>query len=153
MQTIAITYELEELNSVANKVLEYLNSKVIVINGMMGAGKTTLINALIKAMNSEDVATSPTFSIVNEYRLPNDRVYHFDFYRIETIEEAYNFGVEDYLNTDNWIFIEWAERVEELVPLDAQKIDIEILEDNKRTLKLTINKSITEDKAMTEPKF
>ncbi|NNE31168.1 MAG: tRNA (adenosine(37)-N6)-threonylcarbamoyltransferase complex ATPase subunit type 1 TsaE [Winogradskyella sp.] len=150
---MAITYELEELNSVANKVLEYLNSKVIVINGMMGAGKTTLINALIKAMNSEDVATSPTFSIVNEYRLPNDRVYHFDFYRIETIEEAYNFGVEDYLNTDNWIFIEWAERVEELVPLDAQKIDIEILEDNKRTLKLTINKSITEDKAMTEPKF
>ena len=120
----------------------------------MGAGKTTFINALLKAMKSDDVATSPTFSIVNEYKLPNDKIYHFDFYRIESIEEAYNFGVEDYLYSNHWLFIEWPDRIEELLPENTQTITITKIDNNKRSLKLTINnKLLTENKAMTEPKF
>eukprot|EP01093_Parvamoeba_rugata_P002937 TRINITY_DN13722_c0_g1_i1.p1 TRINITY_DN13722_c0_g1~~TRINITY_DN13722_c0_g1_i1.p1 ORF type:complete len:121 (-),score=24.91 TRINITY_DN13722_c0_g1_i1:278-640(-) len=120
----------------------------------MGAGKTTFINALIKAMQSDDIATSPTFSIVNEYTLPNDKVYHFDFYRIESIDEAYSFGIEDYLNSNHWLFMEWSERIEELIPEDSQTITITHLNDNIRSLKLTVNtKHLTENEAMTVSKF
>lgn len=151
---IELTYNLNEINTIALEVFEQLESKVILFNGEMGVGKTTFINALLKAMKSEDVATSPTFSIVNEYSIPNDKVYHFDFYRIESIEEAYNFGIEDYLYSDNWLLIEWPDRIEELVPENAQTITITKVDDNKRSLKLNINKKLlTENKAMTEPKF
>lgn len=87
METIAFTYQLKDIDTIAKKVLDYMSSKTLLFNGAMGSGKTTLINALLKAMNSKDVATSPTFSIVNEYTIPNDKVYHFDFYRIESIED------------------------------------------------------------------
>ncbi|WP_408647359.1 tRNA (adenosine(37)-N6)-threonylcarbamoyltransferase complex ATPase subunit type 1 TsaE [Winogradskyella poriferorum] len=154
MHNIELTYHLNEINATALKVLNLLESKVILFNGEMGAGKTTLINALLKAMKSDDVATSPTFSIVNEYKLPNDKIYHFDFYRIESIEEAYNFGVEDYLYSNHWLFIEWPDRIEELLPENTQTITITKIDNNKRSLKLTINnKLLTENKAMTEPKF
>ncbi len=120
----------------------------------MGAGKTTFINALLKAMQSSDVATSPTFSIVNEYAIPGDKVYHFDFYRIESIEEAYNFGIEDYLDSNHWLFMEWPERVEELLPEDSQTITITDLNDHVRSLKLTINtKHLTKKTAIKTVKF
>ena len=154
MHNIELTYHLNEINATALKVLNLLESKVILFRGEMGAGKTTFINALLKAMKSDDVATSPTFSIVNEYKLPNDKIYHFDFYRIESIEEAYNFGVEDYLNSNHWLLIEWPDRIEELLTENTQTITITKIDNNKRSLKLTINnKLLTENKAMTEPKF
>tara|TARA_Y100000588_G_C14248972_1_gene922677 strand:+ start:1677 stop:2141 length:465 start_codon:yes stop_codon:yes gene_type:complete len=154
VHNIELTYHLNEINTKALKVLNLLESKVILFRGEMGAGKTTFINALLKAMKSDDVATSPTFSIVNEYKLPNDKIYHFDFYRIESIEEAYNFGVEDYLYSNHWLFIEWPDRIEELLPENTQTITITKIDNNKRSLKLTINnKLLTENKAMTEPKF
>lgn len=154
MHNIELTYHLNEINTVALDVLKHLKSKVILFDGKMGAGKTTFINALLKAMNSDDVATSPTFSIVNEYTLPNDKVFHFDFYRIESIDEAYNFGVEDYLYSNNWLFIEWPNLIEELLPEKTQTITITKIDNNTRSLKLTINKKLlTENNAMTEPKF
>ena len=154
VHNIELTYHLNNINTTALKVLNLLESKVILFRGEMGAGKTTFINALLKAMKSDDVATSPTFSIVNEYSLLNDKVFHFDFYRIESIEEAYNFGIEDYLYSNNWLFIEWPDRIEELLPENAQTISITKIDNKKRSLKLTINnKLLTENKAMTEPKF
>lgn len=138
----------------ANRVLDHLDTKTILFYGEMGSGKTTFINALLRAMNSSDIATSPTFSIVNEYILPNDKIYHFDFYRIESIEEAYNFGVEDYFNSDHWLFIEWPDRINDLLPEEAQSITITSVDNSTRSLKLTIdNKLLTEQNAMTEPKF
>ncbi len=154
MKTVELTYHLKDIDAVAVHVLKYLTSKTILFNGSMGAGKTTFINALLKALDSNDVATSPTFSIVNEYVIPNDKVYHFDCYRIESLDEAYNFGIEDYFNSNNWLFIEWAERVEELLPEDTQTITITDLNENKRSLKLTIETdNLTKTSAMTEPKF
>ncbi len=154
MKTVELTYHLKDIDSIAGHVLKYLTSKTILFNGSMGAGKTTFINALLKAMDSIDVATSPTFSIVNEYVLPNDKIYHFDFYRIESLDEAYNFGIEDYFNSNNWLFIEWSERIEELLPEDTQTITIADLNENKRSLKLTIEtENLTKNSAMTETKF
>tara|TARA_R110002049_G_scaffold177010_1_gene344143 strand:+ start:122 stop:586 length:465 start_codon:yes stop_codon:yes gene_type:complete len=154
VKTIEFTYHLKDIDAIAASVLEHLDSKTILFNGSMGAGKTTFINAVLRAMHSNDVATSPTFSIVNEYSLPNDKVYHFDFYRIENIDEAYNFGIEDYLSSNYWLFMEWPERIEELLPNDTNTITITDLEDNKRSLKLTINaKHLTEKRAMNTVKF
>lgn len=154
MKTIEFTYHLKDIDAIAASVLEHLSSKTVLFNGAMGAGKTTFINALLKAMRSNDVATSPTFSIVNEYSLPDDKVYHFDFYRIESIEEAYNFGIEDYLNSNHWLFMEWPERIDELIPKNSQTISITDLQDNRRSLKLTINtKHLTPKTAMTIAKF
>lgn len=154
LKTLEFTYRLNDIDATAANVLEHLNSKTILFNGAMGAGKTTFINALLKAMKSEDVATSPTFSIVNEYQLPNDKAYHFDFYRIESIDEVYNFGIEDYLNSNSWLFMEWAERIEALIPKDAQVITITTIDNTTRLLKLAIKPNhLTQKIAMTTPKF
>jgi tRNA threonylcarbamoyladenosine biosynthesis protein TsaE len=154
LKTIELTYHLKDIDAIAASVLDHLTSKTILFNGMMGAGKTTFINAMLKAMCSNDAATSPTFSIVNEYVIPNDKIYHFDCYRIESLDEAYNFGIEDYFNSNNWLFIEWSERIEELLPEDAQTITITDLNDNKRSLKLTIQTdNLTKTRTMSESKF
>lgn len=154
MYKYELTYRLEDIDKVAKQVLNQFDVKTILFNGEMGAGKTTFINALLKAMQSNDAATSPTFSIVNEYNVPHDKVCHFDFYRIESIEEAYNFGIEDYLYSNHWLFIEWADRVEEILPENTQTLIIEKADNKERSLKLTINKKLlTENNAMTEPKF
>lgn len=154
MKTIDYTYHIKDIDAIASSVLDYLNSKIILFNGSMGTGKTTFINALLKAMQSNDVATSPTFSIVNEYKLPNDIVYHFDFYRIESTEEAYNFGIEDYFNSNHWLFLEWPERIEDILPENSQTITITDIGDQRRNLKLTINTNhLTTNKAMKTVKF
>lgn len=138
MKTLEYTYSLDQINTVAVNVLAKLETKTVLFYGDMAAGKTTFIKALLKAMQSEDNATSPTFSIVNEYKIPNDKVYHFDFYRINDIDEAYNFGIEDYLNSKNWVFMEWPERINAILPQKNTSVFIEILKNEQRRLKLVV---------------
>lgn len=132
-----ISYELSELDDIAKALLEKVNSKVLVFNGEMGSGKTTLIKSLVKILGSEDEVSSPTFSIVNEYESNNDIIYHFDLYRIKDIEEAYNFGIEDYLNSDHWIFIEWPEKIESILTEGFNTVDIKLISKRIRKLSLT----------------
>ncbi len=99
---------------------------VFAFYGKMGAGKTTFIKAVCEELGVEDVITSPTFAIVNEYRsdTTGELIYHFDFYRIKKIEEVYDMGYEDYFYSGALCFIEWPELVEELLPEDAVKVEI-----------------------------
>lgn len=139
-----INYNLNELESVATKLLEEINSKIVLLHGNMGAGKTTLIKAIVKILGSVDDVSSPTFSIVNEYESPNGPIFHFDMYRIEDEMEALNFGFEDYLYNDkNWLLIEWPEKVSNLLPNSVSEITITIKDKNSRTLKLSQNELLT----------
>ena len=108
---------------------------VIAFYGKMGAGKTTFIKALCEELGVEDVITSPTFAIVNEYSLPSqEALYHFDFYRIKKLEEVYDMGYEDYFYSGNLCLIEWPELIEELLPEDALRVTIEEQPDGSRTI-------------------
>ncbi len=108
--------------------------------GQMGAGKTTLIKAICGTLQVLDEVNSPTFSIVNEYLTATDEtLYHFDFYRLENEEEAYNIGVEEYFYSGNICMIEWPERIEGLLPDNFLRIDISENADQSRTIKLTMH--------------
>jgi len=145
---VEIDYDIQGLESVATRLLEHINSKVIIFHGEMGVGKTTLIKAMVKALGCEDEVTSPTFSIVNEYESLKGTIFHFDMYRIEDEMEALNFGFEDYLNEDNcWLFIEWPEKVSSLLPDDVSEITITNKDKTSRTLKLSQNEILTQKPA------
>tara|TARA_R110002050_G_scaffold300540_1_gene470395 strand:- start:3452 stop:3871 length:420 start_codon:yes stop_codon:yes gene_type:complete len=135
-----ISYRLDEIDSVAKKLIKHVNSKTLLLYGDMGAGKTTLIKSIVRALGSHDEVSSPTFSIVNEYELKDNKIYHFDLYRINDIEEAYNFGIEDYLDSDNWILIEWPEQIINILDDDFDVISIKNNKNNTRILNLNINK-------------
>jgi tRNA threonylcarbamoyladenosine biosynthesis protein TsaE len=132
---MTLTYELSEIDSIAMQILSEVKSKTLLFYGEMGAGKTTLIKALVKALGTPDLASSPTFSIVNEYQTDQGRIFHFDFYRIEDEMEALDMGIEDYLNLDTWKFIEWPQKIEKLLDEDVQKLEILIKDDGIRMLK------------------
>jgi len=130
-------YSIEELNLVAKEILATTKSKSILFYGDMGTGKTTLIKELCKELGIEDVAHSPTFSLVNEYHTTkNEIVYHFDFYRIEDENEAYDIGIEDYFDADAWCFIEWPQNIENLLPLESTEIHLSVLENGQRNIQL-----------------
>ena len=131
-----ISYRLDDVEHVAKELITNLSSKVLLFNGTMGVGKTTLIKAIVKELGSNDEVSSPTFSIVNEYELINDVIYHFDLYRINDLEEAYNFGIEDYLYNNNWVIIEWPDIIETILPNQFDRIDIVLKSENERKLKL-----------------
>ncbi len=132
-----IQFSLDEIHSAARKVLEAKPEKVILFNGQMGAGKTTFINALAKVMGVNDTTGSPTFSLVNEYRTAeNQIVYHFDVYRLKSENEAYDMGMDEYLYSGNWCFIEWAEKIPGLIPETHSVITIKALPGGKRLLEL-----------------
>ena len=133
-------YSLNELTTIAQEIVKKAQNKVLLFNGDMGVGKTTLIKEICKILGVDDVAHSPTFSLVNEYKTnDNETVYHFDFYRIEDEEEAYDMGVEDYLYSNNWCLIEWPENVKNLLPLDAVEVKIILLNDGQRNIQLKTN--------------
>jgi tRNA threonylcarbamoyladenosine biosynthesis protein TsaE len=130
------TYLLSEIDSVAREILKTSKSKTLLFYGEMGAGKTTLIKSLVKALGAEDIASSPTFSLVNEYASENGPIYHFDFYRIEDETEALDMGIEDYLSAPAWKFIEWPQKIEKFLEEEVQKVEISTLEKGLRKLKL-----------------
>lgn len=132
-------FSLEEIELVAEKVLAENPHKVIVFQGQMGAGKTTFIKALAKALAVKDMTSSPTFALVNEYNAKdNQKVYHFDVYRLKSEEEAMDMGIDEYLYSGQWCFIEWAEKIPNLLPDDYSKIVVEVLPDGKRKLALQV---------------
>ena len=129
------TYSLSKIETVATNLLPHLTSKVILVNGEMGAGKTTMIKALCKALNSPDDVSSPTFSLINEYRTAsNEPLYHFDCYRIESEEEAYDFGAEEYLHSGHLCFIEWSENIASLLPEESNALMIEKIDVTTRKI-------------------
>jgi len=130
-------YSLSELNTIAKEVVENSKHKTLLFYGAMGVGKTTLIKELCKVLGIDYVTSSPTFSIVNEYVTnTNEKVYHFDFYRIEDEEEAYDIGFEDYFYDEAWCLIEWPENVQNLLPLNAVEIHLTQLDDGQRNIQL-----------------
>jgi|SRR5690606_1793448 len=124
---------ISELPQIAQEILSGFQHKIILFEGEMGAGKTTLIKEIIKQMGSEDETSSPTFSIVNEYETQKGKVFHFDFYRIKSEEEALDFGVEEYFDSGNFCFIEWPEKVKNLIPEEFHTVKI-ISENGKRII-------------------
>ena len=133
----------------ATDILEKCGDRrVFAFNGNMGAGKTTFIKCLCEAMGTEDVVNSPTFAIVNVYEVEAKRllgekargereeVYHFDCYRIKDLREAMDMGTEEYLYSGNYCFIEWAEMIEPLLPDDLVTVEIEVLENGDRELRI-----------------
>ena len=136
-----IIYSLNDVDKVAKQLIQHAKTKTLLIYGGMGVGKTTLIKQIVKSLGSNDEVTSPTFSIVNEYHSENEIIYHFDFYRINDIEEAFNFGVEEYLYSNNWCIIEWPDKIQSILPKLVDRIDLDLNPDNSRSLKL---KSIKE---------
>ena len=133
---------------IATDILEKCGDRrVFAFNGNMGAGKTTFIKQLCEAMGTEDIVNSPTFAIVNVYEVEargekqeamgrKEEVYHFDCYRIKDIREAMDMGTEEYLYSGNYCFIEWAEMIEPLLPDDLVTVDIEVLENGDRELRI-----------------
>ena len=134
---MTITFSIEQLDLVAKQILEQNPSKVLLFNGEMGAGKTTLIKKLCENLGVNEPTSSPTFSLVNEYYTTNNQyIYHFDCYRLKTEIEALDMGIDEYLYSGYWCFIEWAEKISNLIPEEHSVITIEILADGNRKLVL-----------------
>ena len=131
-----INYKLADIEEVAKQLVNNLKTKTWLFYGNMGVGKTTLIKAIVKQLGCKDEVSSPTFSIINEYEIINDKIFHFDLYRIKDLEEAYNFGIEDYLDSNHYIFIEWPEKIESILTEELDKISIEIVSEENRKLEL-----------------
>lgn len=128
---------LEHIHEAAREFIAAMgDNTVFALYGKMGAGKTTFIKALCQELGVEDVVTSPTFAVINEYRsdIAGELIYHFDFYRIKKLEEVYDMVYEDYFYSGALCFIEWPELVEELLPGNTIKVTIEELEDGSRKL-------------------
>ena len=127
--------DLDHIRGTAREFIDNMgNRKVFAFYGKMGAGKTTFIKAVCEELGVEDVITSPTFAIINEYSGKDDTIYHFDFYRIKKLEEVYDMGYEDYFYSGALCFIEWPELIEEVLPEDAVKVQIIEKEDGTRAV-------------------
>jgi tRNA threonylcarbamoyladenosine biosynthesis protein TsaE len=140
MISIAIK-SVDNIREAAQQFIQHIGEhRVFAFYGKMGAGKTTFIKAICEELGVEDVITSPTFAIVNEYTshssllTPHSSIFHFDFYRIKKLEEVYDMGFEDYFYSGALCFIEWPELIEEVLPEDAVKVNITENADGSRTI-------------------
>jgi len=131
--------KIQNLDNIREAAREFIDNigenTVFAFYGKMGAGKTTFVKAICEELGVNDVITSPTFAIVNEYEAPQKTIYHFDFYRIKKLEEVYDMGYEEYFYSGALCFIEWPELIEEVLPEDAVKVTIEEVPDGSRLVK------------------
>ncbi len=128
---------LSELPRVAEAVIEALDGRsVVLLRGGMGAGKTTLVSRIAALLGAEDTVTSPTFALVNQYEGPQCRIYHFDFYRIDSIEEVFDLGYEEYFYSGDLCLLEWPEKIEPLIPDDAMVVRITAGDDEQRIFEI-----------------
>lgn len=124
---------LDELDRVAQAVIDSLDGRTVVaFDAPMGAGKTTLISRIAALLGAEDDVTSPTFAIVNQYEGSSRTIYHFDMYRIERVEEALDFGCEEYLSSGELCLVEWPEKIEPLLTDDTMVVRIDVLGESER---------------------
>lgn len=135
------TLKIKSLESISETASEFINNMgnntVFAFHGKMGAGKTTFIKAICEKLGVDDVINSPTFAIVNEYRSTSgELIYHFDFYRIKSEEEAFDFGYEDYFYSGSICFIEWPERIESLLPHDTVNVTITETDNGERLVSI-----------------
>ena len=139
------TFELNNISEIKKAAVEILklcrnNNRILAFYGDLGAGKTTIIKKICELLNAQEPASSPTFSLINEYSIKNNgKIYHFDFYRINDIEEIYDFGYEEYFFSNNYCFIEWPEKIESLLPKNSIKINIDIVSKEKRKISIITN--------------
>ena len=131
-------FNLQDLTFVAKEILRNVPNKTLLFYGTMGVGKTTLIKELSKQLGVTDVINSPTFSLVNEYEIIKDKIYHFDFYRIKSEEEALDIGIEDYFFSGHWNLIEWPENISNLLPPNSTKIEMVKNKNGTRTLNMVL---------------
>ncbi len=131
---------LSELPHAAKNILNFSGSnKILLFYGDMGAGKTTLIKSLCEQLGVTDIVTSPTFSIVNEYAGAETKIYHFDFYRLKNQAEALDLGYEEYFYSDAWCFIEWPEKIPDLLPDNFVHVTIQVTADGSRHITIDRN--------------
>lgn len=135
--------KIESLDKTHDAATEFIkamgDNTVFAFHGEMGAGKTTFIKAICENLGVSDSINSPTFAIVNEYRSDSaELIYHFDFYRINKIEEAFDFGYEDYFYSGSLCFIEWPEKIESLLPHDTVNVHVKVQEDGSREISLDL---------------
>lgn len=131
-----LTFTLSNLADTVSHLLQSISSKTLLFYGEMGVGKTTIIKEIVKQLGHQGVASSPTFSLVNEYEIPKGCVYHFDCYRINDPIEALDIGIEEYFDSQQWVLIEWPEKIAPLLPNANNKLFISQNKDGTRTLLL-----------------
>jgi tRNA threonylcarbamoyladenosine biosynthesis protein TsaE len=130
--------DLRHLHESAKKFLgQTAGRKIFAFSGPMGAGKTTIIKAICEVLGAKDIVTSPTFTIVNEYRtFSGDSIYHIDFYRIKKREEVFDFGIEEYFDSGSYCFMEWPELVEGILPRETVSVKISVDEKERRIMQI-----------------
>ena len=129
-------YELNNIDNIAKELINSFKNKIVIFNGDMGSGKTTIISSIVNFLGANVKVTSPTFSIVNEYNIGDYSIYHFDFYRLKNSNEALDLGIYEYLSSGNWNFIEWGEKIQELLNEEFTTVNIKVISKEKRLLEL-----------------
>jgi tRNA threonylcarbamoyladenosine biosynthesis protein TsaE len=129
-------YKLNNIDNIAKELINSFKNKIVLFNGDMGSGKTTIISSIVNILATNVKVSSPTFSIVNEYNIDEGSIYHFDFYRLKNSNEALDLGIYEYLNSGNWNFIEWGEKIQELLNEEFTTVNIKVISKEKRLLEL-----------------